>query len=555
MSASPSPTKTLRPFKPLPPRSNRQRSISPPPDIDSGINSTPLPASSGMFLLVRNVLPTDKPGYGKPVDLVKKAIAEICETEEADLATISLDIVPGGRPQDPNCASAYIDLTHAIKLLDHLPRPDLLSDWKAALAKSRPSWDIVWAPQKKGKDRRMTVRFRVAESKESVPANATDKIRAHLESKGHKTVGGYISFNGLVDISFANTNSVDTILASTYYHVPSLSKDGLHVSAPKFIAIENPFELCIGGINEYEGIHEVIEKWLYHVFAYDDALKSTRVHDTRISSDRDYFIFTMDSWDSTILVMKSADAFRTYFTRSPLLTDPKLVFDLNSSGFARKNVTSVIEAGAGLVNDAISEVKRELSAFRKEQTENNMLVQQQVASIHGAMEKQTNALTIMENQLSQFGLSLLSGRDEKAIECKISAIDNSLMSELQWMRHADDPAEKQSFKNNIAALQSERRELVKLLANASESTLKLLGPAPGTLFPPIAMIAAAVPAADLATATVALPATPIVPTIAVAQLQTPVVPLTPAVPLTPSEAVSQTPTIRLSTGRSGLALT
>ena len=172
-----------------------------------------------------------------------------------------------------------------------------------------------------------------------------------------------------------------------------------------------------------------------------------------------------------------------------------------------------------------------------------MLVQQQVASIHGAMEKQTNALTIMENQLSQFGLSLLSGHDEKAIECKISAIDNSLMSELQWMRHADDPAEKQSFKNNIAALQFEQRELVKLLANASESTLKLLGPAPGTLFPPIAMIAAAVPAADLATATVALPATPIVPTIAVAQLQTPVVPLTPAVPQTPSEAVSQTPTI------------
>ena len=127
--------------------------------------------------------------------------------------------------------------------------------------------------------------------------------------------------------------------------------------------------------------------------------------------------------------------------------------------------------------------------------------------------------------------------DEKAIECKIYAIDNSLMSELQWMRHADDPADKQSFKNNIAALQSERRELVKLLANASESTLKLLGPAPGTLFPPAA-IAATAPAADLTTATAAPPATPIIPTAAITQA--PVVPQIPAVTQIP--AIAQTPT-------------
>ena len=111
------------------------------------------------------------------------------------------------------------------------------------------------------------------------------------------------------------------------------------------------------------------------------------------------------------------------------------------------------------------------------------------------------------------------------------------MSELQWMRHADDPADKQSFKNNIAALQSERRELVKLLANASESTLKLLGPAPGTLFPPAAIVATA-PAADLTTATAAPPATPIIPTAAITQA--PVVPQIPAVTQIP--AIAQTPT-------------
>ena len=476
----PSPKK-LRPFVPLVPRSNRQRSISPPPDIDTGVNNTLLPASGGMFLLVRNVLPTDKPGFVNPVEMVKKAIAEICNLDDGkDLAEITLLVVAGGHPQDPNSSCAYIDLAQEIKILDHLPRPDLLMDWMTALSKSRPEWEIVWAPQKKGKDRRMTVRFRVADSKEKVPINASDKIRAHLESKGHKTIGGYISFHGLVDVTFADTNSVDAVLATNYYNVPSLSKEGMHVSAPKFIPIENPFELCIGGLIEYEGLHETIEKWLYHKYT-DEASKVTRVYDTRISADRDYFIFTMDSWDSTILVLKDTEAFRTYFARFPLLTEPKLLFELNSIGFAHKSLTTTIDAGAALVNDAIADIKRDLTDFRKEQSENNNLVQRQVASIHVNMENQTNAMTLMGNHLHQFGLSLLAGRDEKIIEAKISAIDTSLMFEMQCLRNADDPTEKAAVKANISTLQKERREHALLLAKASENTMQL--PAPGTTVP------------------------------------------------------------------------
>ena len=478
----------LRPFAPLVPRSNRQRSISPPPDIDSGVNSTPLPASSGMFLLVRNVLPDDKPGFGKPVELVMKAIAEITASDDGkELSEISINVFAGGRPQDQHCASAYIELSQEIKNLDTVPRPDLLSDWLIALSKSRPTWDVVWAPQKKGKDRRMTVRFRAAESKEKVPVNASDKIRAHLESKGHKTIGGYVSFNGLVDITLANTHSVDVILAASYYVVPSLSKEGMHVSPPRYIPVDNPFELCVGGLNEYEGLHDTIEKWLYHVYFYDDPAKPTRVFDTRMSSDRDYFIFTMDSWESTLLVLKNIDGFRTYFTNTPLLTEPKLLFELNSIGFARKSFTTTIDAGATIVNDAILDLKRDITDFRREQTENNSMVQRQVASIHSNMESQTNAVTLMGNQLHQFGLSLLAGRDEKLIESRMSAIDSSLMFEAQCLQVADDPEGKTAIKRNIAVLQKERREQALLLAKATDATLRLIGPAPGTMIPHLAL--------------------------------------------------------------------
>ena len=72
MSVARTSSRKIRPYTPF---VTRRRSLSPPPDIDIGFNSTPLPSSSGMFLLVHNVLPsTDKKaGFGRPVELVQKA--------------------------------------------------------------------------------------------------------------------------------------------------------------------------------------------------------------------------------------------------------------------------------------------------------------------------------------------------------------------------------------------------------------------------------------------------------------------------------------------------
>lgn len=443
MSLKPVTPRKLRPFVRLVPTSNRKRSLSPPPDIDAGVNNTPLPSSSGMFLLIHNVLPNNKTGFAKPVELVKDTIHQIISSVEGkELSDITVSVILGGRPLDPHSSSAYLELAQEIKMLDLVPRPDLLMDWKTALTKSCPTWDVVWAPQKKGKDRRMIICFRVAESKEKVSSGATDKIHAHLMSKGHRTTGGYISYNGLVDITLADTHSVDTILASTHYLIPSLSKEPLHVSPPKFIPVENPFELCIGGLNEYEGLHETIEKWLYYKYVHDDDAKTSRVFDTRISLDREYFIFTMDSWESTLIVLRDIEAFRTYFARTLFLTDPKLLFESNSSGFARKSTTTTIDAGAVVVNDGISKLRCDLTDFHKDQNENNNLVQRQVTSIHVNMENQTNAVALIGSQLQQFGLSLLAGRDERVIEGRISAIDNNLVFETQCMRSTDDPTEK-----------------------------------------------------------------------------------------------------------------
>ena len=217
------------------------------------------------------MLPDNKIGFAKPVELVNIAIAKILTADDRNnLSQVAVTIIPGGRSQDLHSSCAYLELAHEIKSLDPTPHPDLLADWMKALSLSHPLWEVVWAPQKKGKDHRMTVRFCVADSKEKVLSNATEKIRTYLGSKGHRTTGGYISYNGLVDINFANLRSVDTILASTarQYIVPTLSKEGMHVSSPKFISVNNPFELCIGGLTEYEGLQDIIEKWLYYKYVY-----------------------------------------------------------------------------------------------------------------------------------------------------------------------------------------------------------------------------------------------------------------------------------------------
>jgi hypothetical protein len=257
----------------------------------------------------------------------------------------------------------------------------------------------------------------------------------------------------------------------------------------------------------------------------------------------------MDSWESTLVVLKDTAAFQTYFARSPNITEPKLLFELNSTGFARKNVMSTIDAGAGVVSDAISDLRRDITDFRKEQTENNNLVQRQVAAIHTNMENQTAAMSLMGNKIHQFGLSLLAGHDEKAIECQISAIDNSLMFESQCCCFAIDPDEISLLRANIAKLQAQRRDLTMKLATAARNTLDLIGPPPGSSFTQPAVL----PVVSATAALITQPAPPVVApstpsrrpttTAALSALPVPPAPAALSQPVTPARALSSSPAV------------
>lgn len=65
-----------------------------------------------MFLLIRN--PQNNTGFGKPVELVKEAIAEIVNPDNGkELSDITVIIIlPGGCPQDSHSSSVHLELAH-----------------------------------------------------------------------------------------------------------------------------------------------------------------------------------------------------------------------------------------------------------------------------------------------------------------------------------------------------------------------------------------------------------------------------------------------------------
>ena len=99
------------------------------------------------------------------------------------------------------------------------------------------------------------------------------------------------------------------------------------------------------------------------------------------------------------------------------------------------------------------------------------------------MDNQVNAVAQIGSQLQQFGMLLLAGRDEKAIEGRIYALDSNITFERQCLHFDENNKDQVLLRAKIATLQKERRKLTVLLAKAYDITMKLIGPIPCTSVP------------------------------------------------------------------------
>ena len=144
------------------------------------------------------------------VKLVKDAVAKI-GMESPHLAALLLDVVgTGSVSRDANSYFCYVRLSPEIAALDMSLRPDLLWQWRGPLLETLQGWDIVWAPQKRWKDRKAWVRLT---SEHSIPMEDQEAFIGAVErtckSAGFKTSGSFCMKPTSAGVIFSTVNDAE----------------------------------------------------------------------------------------------------------------------------------------------------------------------------------------------------------------------------------------------------------------------------------------------------------------------------------------------------------
>jgi hypothetical protein len=201
----------------------------------------------GNFLIIRGVYNTGDKKID-PVPIVQLKVAEVRTSNPAVRDTPVL-VTPFSTCNVST--SCYLRLGPALISPDPgaEPRTDLLHDWINALAPTR--WEVSWAPQVEGKDKRMWLRVaEVYEEKQTEGAEDKKKnekviavVRKVFDAAGHQTVNAFKSGTGII-VAFALPAHVDQAATT---HTISINGHKLWVNRIRQIEISYAFEIAIGG--------------------------------------------------------------------------------------------------------------------------------------------------------------------------------------------------------------------------------------------------------------------------------------------------------------------
>ncbi|KAJ7843862.1 hypothetical protein B0H14DRAFT_2777912, partial [Mycena olivaceomarginata] len=244
---------------------------------------------------------------------------------------------------------------------------DLLNLWIAPLREL--GWEVQWAPQTEGKDKRMWTRvagvFDEPVQDSSEARKKHDKVivsmRAFFDNSGLQTVNGFRSGNGVI-ITFALPADVDTAVNNRTIVFESRT---LHVYPVRQIEIGYAFELVIGGLGGVDptAVNNIIS-WFA---AFERELEGdTALAETRFApGERDYLIVSMKDWASTRQVLTSTDRFSKELADYSL-RPPQLLFRLNTSAAWKVDPSAVITEGAEKVTGALAGLTRRFEASERD---------------------------------------------------------------------------------------------------------------------------------------------------------------------------------------------
>ncbi|KAJ7197671.1 hypothetical protein C8J57DRAFT_1637236 [Mycena rebaudengoi] len=316
---------------------------------------------AGNFLILRGVHTRGD----RKIDPVPTVAAKLVELRQdiPTLNNIPVDIVPfSTRDVSTSC---YLKLAASLTSPDPKaePRTDLLTIWSDAII-ACTAWEVAWAPQVEGKDKRMWLRVNDVFEKDLVRSDTEQKksddkvittFRDAFERENYQTVNAFRSGSGII-FTFAFPYDVDKAAHGRYISVGTATYP---VHRVRQIEIDFAFELVVGGM---AGIDPSAKQNICGWFAAFEQYGQSLLLDTRTPlGENDFLVIAMADWAATAAVLKSTERF-TKELADYNLRPPQLLFTLNSTAAWKISTSSTITEGAEKVSSTIAALTRRVEA-------------------------------------------------------------------------------------------------------------------------------------------------------------------------------------------------
>ncbi|KAL0562613.1 hypothetical protein V5O48_019472, partial [Marasmius crinis-equi] len=203
------------------------------------------------------------------------------------------------------------------------------------------------------------------------------------------------------------TKDVDRLLQNGSMTIPAISPYPISVAQGRHITLESPYDIIVAGLSNFSGnvnIDSDISQWIISEFS-PDASSPTLVSMRTDGPNDDYYIFSMDSWQTTEQVLMAKESFRTHLAaRYPSLSEPQLLLTFNSSSAPiRSAPAQVIDSHAQKLSSQLNTLTTRIESMEKKHDAHSVIIQsvnRQLEDMSTSVKELSTSVTATSHQVS-----------------------------------------------------------------------------------------------------------------------------------------------------------
>ncbi|KAJ7839167.1 hypothetical protein B0H13DRAFT_2102364, partial [Mycena leptocephala] len=370
------------------------------------------PCPAGDYLLVRGLYVPDDPKEG-PLKKLNARIAAIRETATGDLKNTLLLTASLSR-SDKNSTTCTVRLDPIHGYDNGEPRIDLLQLWANALADDNAFWEVAWAPQPDGRDKRMWAR-----------------IADVFEKEGDRSARDYAAETKVISelcdgVDYAGFTTIDAFRLGVSKHVMIVLAKPVEADAlinKGCIEVLAPFEIVVIGFraNEDTSALEACRSWL---------------GPSNATTNR-----------------YSTEDFEAGLAAEFNLTPPTLLYRYNA-GSTKQSVHATVAAGAELVKDAISAVNHRIDNNERDARARDADMKSRLVKIDTTLTTVVTAAEKLGQQQLDTSCAMYIMSQENALSLQLAQIDSDAANARRELCHPVDEEERQAAMDTLATLKT-----------------------------------------------------------------------------------------------------